>query len=411
MAVAYRSPGVYREEIFLQPETRLPTGIPGFVGLFATKGTASPPLVNSPLPLHRREEFADRFQALPESYLAEAIDGFFNNGGTRCYIVRADESQSNNREVALKSAIAALAPTSDLDLVAVPDAMSLLPLLPGDPRRTVDITLPQWEEQVQQAIPAVIRVQQALLAHCALLGDRFALLDALPGRTVATVTAQRHQLALGQTEPLNGAFYYPWLKTNSGRFVPPCGHIAGIYARSDRDRGVFKAPANEEIQGILDLEVLIGNAEQGQLNSEGINCLRTFPGRGLRVWGARTLSRDPNWRYINVRRLFLTLGRWIERNMQWATFEPHTPQLWNRIQRELGGYLTQLWQAGALQGETAQQAFFVKCDRETNPPEVREIGQVITEIGLAATAPTEWIIVRIIQHAGGTSNPQLTNPS
>ena len=151
---------------------------------------------------------------------------------------------------------------------------------------------------------------------------------------------------------------------------------------------------------MLDLETGIDNSIQDQLNPEGVNCLRAFPGRGIRVWGARTLSRDPNWRYVSVRRLFLTLRRWIDLNMAWATFEPNEPRLWVRIQRELTVYLTKLLRDGALKGATPEQAFFVKCDVETNPPELREVGQVVTEIGLAPLAPAEFIVVRIIHRAG-----------
>jgi phage tail sheath protein FI len=178
--------------------------------------------------------------------------------------------------------------------------------------------------------------------------------------------------------------------------------VAGIFARSDTRVGVFKAPANEEIFGVLDLETSIDNSIQDQLNPEGVNCLRVFPGRGIRVWGARTLSRDPNWRYVSVRRLFLTLRRWIDLNMAWATFEPNALPLWVRIQRELTTYLTTLLRAGALQGTTPAQAFYVKCDAETNPPDLREAGQVVIEIGLAPLAPAEFIVVRIIQRAGTT---------
>jgi phage tail sheath protein FI len=176
--------------------------------------------------------------------------------------------------------------------------------------------------------------------------------------------------------------------------------VAGIFARSDARVGVSKAPANEELIGVLDLEFLIDAATQEGLNPEGINCLRAFPGRGLRVWGARTLSLDANWMYINVRRLVLTLARWIDRNMVWASFEANTPRLWNRIQRELSVYLSQLREAGALKGATAAEAFYVKCDSETNPADEREQGRVVTEIGLAPALPAEFIVVRIIHRPG-----------
>jgi phage tail sheath protein FI len=314
----------------------------------------------------------NQLQGMPDKYLADAINGFFANGGSRCYVARvAAEQNGETLLTAWNTALKALAPLGDLDLIALPDAVSLSP---------------------QQTI----QVQQAALKHCAEQGDRLAILDALPGSTVESVKQQRRDIVQGQKDPINGAIYFPWLKNHQGRLIPPCGHIAGIVARSDRNRGVFKAPANEEIFDALDLQINIDAQIQDQLNPEGINCLRTFPGRGIRVWGARTLSRDPNWRYISTRRLFLTLGRWIDRNMQWATFEPNSPRLWVRIQRELSSYLEGLWREGALLGATPEQAFFVKCDAETNPPENREIGSVVTQIGLAANSPAEFIVVRLV---------------
>jgi phage tail sheath protein FI len=382
MAPTYQTPGVYREEIFLKPEAKLPTGVPGFVG-FADADSQEGPAFNAPVALHRKEEFAARFKSRPESFLGEAITGFFDNGGVRCYVARArDPDPSGDQSAALQNAIAALAPLDDLDLVAVPDVMSL--------------RLPDGKPEVE----AIARVQQQMLAHCAEQGDRMAILDALPERTAQGMLEQRDRLTIGQAEPVNGALYYPWLRTISGRFVPACGHVAGIFARTDAKVGVFKAPANAEVFGVLDLETNIDNSIQDRLNPEGVNCLRAFPGRGIRVWGARTLSRDRNWRYVNVRRLFLTLRRWIDLNMAWATFEPNEPRLWVRIQRELTTYLTKLLRDGALKGATPDQAFYVKCDAETNPPELREVGQVVTEIGLAPLSPAEFIVVRIIHRAG-----------
>jgi len=379
MTPIYKTPGVYREEIFLKPEAQLPTGVPGFIG-FADAGSQGGPDFNQPVALHRKEEFAARFGSRPESYLADVVNGFFDNGGVRCYVARANPD--GDRAAALQNAIAALAPLNDLDLVAAPDAMSLR--LAND----------------NPDVSAITQVQRQMLAHCAEQGDRLAILDALPGRTTEKVLEQRASLTLGQAEPINGALYYPWLRVVGGQFAPPCGHVAGVFSRADGRVGVFKAPANEEVFGVIDLETSIDNSIQDQLNPEGVNCLRAFPGRGIRVWGARTLSRDPNWRYVSVRRLFLTLRRWIDLNMAWAAFEPNETRLWVRIQRELTTYLTKLLRDGALKGATPEQAFFVKCDTETNPPGLREVGQVVTEIGLAPLAPAEFIVVRIIHRAG-----------
>jgi phage tail sheath protein FI len=267
-------------------------------------------------------------------------------------------------------------------------------------------------------VEAVKRVQIQMLNHCVAQGNRFAILDAVP-RDPKEVVEQRNQITQDLSQPVNGALYYPWLvlpevarpplKNSHSRMTPPSGHVAGIFARSDARAGVFKAPANEEVLGVLDLcvgepgkwkEININDQIQGQLNPAGINCLRAFPGRGIRIWGARALNNDQDWLYVNVCRLVVTLRRWIDMNMAWATFEPNTPQLWVRIHRELTVYLTDLWRAGALAGRTADEAFYIKCDAETNSPEALDTGQVVTNIGLAPAAPSEFVIVRIVHQIG-----------
>jgi uncharacterized protein len=185
--------------------------------------------------------------------------------------------------------------------------------------------------------------------------------------------------------------------------VPPCGHIAGVYARTDRREGVHKAPANELIEGVVDIRVHLSDEEQGVLNQVGVNCLRALPGRGIRIWGARTLSGQAEWRYVNVRRLFITLRRWLENECRDLVFDSNDPQLWKRLRDRLNNYCYTLYQSGALKGETPEEAYYVKCDAETNPATQRAIGQVTTEIGLAAIRPAEFIVVRITQEAGSGS--------
>jgi uncharacterized protein len=381
MAVALKSPGVRREDVFLKPQLRLATGVSGFVGF------VEPGAPNDPFPLRRKQELADNFSCPADGFLGDAVAAFFDNGGERCYVV----GTAGRDAAALEAAIDALAPVNDLDLLAVPDAMALpmvmLPMVMVTPGVTPDRS-------------ATLRVQHYAVKHCAKQGDRLAILDALPGSSVDALLAQRDAILLDQAEPVSAALYYPWLETLEGRPVPPSGAVAGIFARTDARSGVHKAPANQEVLGVRDLEIDVDAAIQDRLNPAGINCLRAFPGRGIRVWGARTISRDPSWRYVNVRRLVLTLRRWIAFNMAWAGFEPNGPRLWIRIDRELRGYLTQLWRAGALSGETADAAFYVKCDSETNPPERRDGGEVVTEIGLAPNPPAEFVVIRVAQREG-----------
>jgi phage tail sheath protein FI len=399
MEHAYQSPGVYRQDVVFESGPQLRTGIPGFVG-FINAGSEFVIRLSKPRPLNRKSDFDALFENKPgqhlpaKGYLADAVKGFFLNGGTRCYVVCAVYAAGAKNEEALAQAFEAFSPLTDIDLIAVPDAM----MLEG--------------RDLEQ-------VQRASLQHCQTQGNRFAILDALP-QGADEVIEQRKQIIEGLREPVNGALYYPWLvlseeatntsRTNdSSRWVPPSGHIAGIFARSDARVGVFKAPANEETLGVVDLcagtpgafhELKITNQLQDQLNPEGINCLRAFPGRGIRVWGARSLSNDPDWRYVNVCRLVITLRRWIDMNMTWVSFEPNTPQLWVRIVRELTVYLTDIWRTGALAGSTAEAAFYINCDSETNPQAVIESGQVVTNIGLAPTAPAEFVVVRIVHQIG-----------
>jgi phage tail sheath protein FI len=179
--------------------------------------------------------------------------------------------------------------------------------------------------------------------------------------------------------------------------------MAGVWARSDGTRGVHKAPANEVVRGAISLELNITKGEQDQLNPVGVNCIRSFPGRGVRVWGARTLSSDPAWRYINVRRLFNYLEESILEGTQWVVFEPNDMDLWERVKRTVNSFLLREWRNGALFGATPNEAFYVKCDAENNPSETIDAGQLIVDIGVAPVKPAEFVVFRIAQFSGGTS--------
>lgn len=247
-------------------------------------------------------------------------------------------------------------------------------------------------------------VQTALIDHCERNGNRVAVLDALPDMKPQRVKDWRMNEA--RYDSSYAAFYYPWIQVAdpvSGKTinVPPSGHIAGVWARVDNERGVHKAPANETIRGCIGLEYQTTTTEQTLLNPVGINCIRAFPGRGIRIWGARTLSSDPEWRYLNVRRLFCYVRESIGLGTQWTVFEPNDMDLWLKIRRDIGAFLTRVYNTGALFGATAGEAFFVKCDAQNNTPETIDAGQVICEIGLAPTKPAEFVIFRVAQIAPG----------
>jgi phage tail sheath protein FI len=246
-------------------------------------------------------------------------------------------------------------------------------------------------------------VQTSLIDFCDRLGDRMAILDPLPGLSPQEVKVWRERET--NYDSKFAVLYYPWLEVTGpdGKKmkVPPSGHMAGVYARSDSERGVHKAPANEVVRGALEVSTPITKGEQDTLNPIGVNCIRAFAGRGVRVWGARTLSSDPAWRYVNVRRLFNFVEKSIERGTQWVVFEPNDPDLWARVRRDVGAFLTGVWRSGALFGVNSEEAFFVKCDAELNPPDVRDRGQLIIEIGMAPVKPAEFVIFRLSQLSGG----------
>ena len=247
-------------------------------------------------------------------------------------------------------------------------------------------------------------VQLAMIAHCEQMADRMAILDPPPGLNAQQIKEWRVEVA--GYDSAYAALYWPWIKVfdpvrGAPEFVPPSGHVAGIWGRNDDTRGVHKAPANEVVRGVLDLELTITKGEHDQLNPQSINVIRSFPGRGVRVWGARTLSSDPEWRYVNVRRLFNYLEKSILNGTQWSVFEPNDVDLWGRIRRTINAFLTRTWREGALFGETPADAFFVKCDAETNPPDVIDAGQVVCLIGVAPVKPAEFVVFRLSQFSAG----------
>ncbi len=290
-------------------------------------------------------------------------------------------------DVAKRTGFSALETVDEVTMVAVPDLVAAL-------------------EAGAIDLEAFKAVQLAVIAHCELMGNRLAILDPPPDLNPQQIKDWRVNEA-GYDSKF-ATLYWPYPKvfdpaTGTSKFVPPSGHMAGIWARNDDTRGVHKAPANEVVRGAIALQSRITKAEHDLLNPVGINCIRSFPGRGVRVWGARTLSSDPAWRYVNVRRLFNYLEESILIGTQWTVFEPNDPQLWARIRRTISAFLVNEWRKGALFGATPDDAYYVKCDDETNPSEGIDAGQVVCQIGVAPVKPAEFVIFQLSQFSGGVS--------
>jgi phage tail sheath protein FI len=396
--MTYQTPGVYVEEVpsAVRPIAGVGTSTAGFIGVIDTGGTfvmPDDPETGKPRPtpdftkpsakrLTGWEAFKNNFGDFKagNKVLAHAVYGFFNNGGTVCYVIGVALAEDFQKALDIFKSI------DEIAIVAIPG-------------------------EVDAA------VQGMVLDHCEKMEDRFAILDGQRlsdkegGYLPADVKGGTRNAIDGY-----GAMYFPWLevvhreKDSQGKvitsniMVPPSGHLAGIYARSDAQRGVHKTPANEVIRGVIGLEHRVNKDDQGVLNEKGINVIRAFNGN-MTVWGGRTwadYSKYPEWKYISTRRLFNYLRESIEEGTRWVVFEPNDRGLWQKIKRNVTAFLTNVWRDGALFGETPEQAFYVKCDEETNPSEVRNLGRVVTEIGVAIVKPAEFVVFRISQW-GGTS--------
>jgi phage tail sheath protein FI len=321
-----------------------------------------------------------------------AVNGFYDNGGAKSYVY--------------------LMGVQDLDCSIRENQADKLGLYAFD-----DI-----DDMALHVSPGLnFQQQKETLEHCETRKDRFAILD---GPMVSG-----GDMDIPASDKGYGAMYVPWLRvtkpswyvgeqdvkitgplrrkllktTKNELYAPPSGHICGIYARVDTDRGVHKAPANEIVMGITGLSQNINRIEQGQYNDRGINVIRIFKDRGIRVWGARTLATksDPSWKYINVRRLFIFIEQSIMLGSQWAVFEPNDQALWKKLTRDVRGFLQRVWRSGALFGNTAEEAFYVKCDEETNPRYLIDAGQVNVQIGVCPVKPAEFVIFSIGQWDGG----------
>jgi phage tail sheath protein FI len=391
----YLTPGVYVEEIAsgLRPIQAVGTSVAGFIGT-APNAAAHP---REAVRIETWSEFCKEFvtEKSASTPLATAVHGFLLNGGSTCYVVNIGAGG------AVSDGLNALERVEEVAIVAAPgliDAVSY----------------------------------DAVLSHCEKLRNRVAILDA-PAEVPSIEGLTQVALVEGGAKPAKaradgdpaaapgkdrktfrprqsaggfGAFYFPWITVAdplSGALVdvPPSGHIAGIYARTDATRGVHKAPANETIRGAVGVSHVVTKEEQGTLNPLGVNCIRSFPTGGILVWGARTLD-DPasEYRYVPVRRFVTMVSESLEQALHWVVFETNHEPLWKAIRRDITAFLTLLWRGGMLRGETPDQAFFVKVDAETNPEDVISAGQVVIVVGLSVVRPAEFVVIRISQASG-----------
>jgi uncharacterized protein len=512
----YLSPGVYVEEISTGavPIEGVSTSTVGYVGP-AERGPEPPRLVTSWL------EFQRWFGGyIPDvSYLAYAVQGFFDNGGQRCFVTRVVPNDAvatsggvgnltvmasgrgtwgNNIMVKVANAtnspqgrdwfrVSILYYRNLPDLATFVDPMSTKPADLANPLRRVPDVLEDYDNLTQapgasnnvvtviNATSRLVRLQWSngaarvpnqpftqlggngtpgaaigvndfigdpapiaglqdellgrgrglqslatvdeislllvpdevrdglgnvtteVINQCLSLKDRFALVSATQGQSDVNNLPAR-------TDTSYAAFYYPWIwvydpSTNQNRLIPPTGHVAGIFARTDIERGVHKAPANEVVRGALNLEFPVTKGMQDILNPQGVNCTRDFrsDGRGIRLWGARTMSSDGEWKYVNVRRLFIFVEESIDQGTQWVVFEPNDEFTWVRVRRSITNFLITVWRSGALMGATQDEAFFVKVDRTTMTQDDIDNGRLICYIGIAPVKPAEFVIFRISQ--------------
>lgn len=404
----YLAPGVYVDEMpsAIRPIAGVGTSTAGFIGVVpdeislpaplkgkrgefisASKGLAE---ANQPVLVTGWTDFARHFGDLVGEEvangtavqeveinagfrnLAHAVYGFFNNGGTRCYVARVGAARD------IGAALEAFAAIDEIAIVAIPG--------------------------VNDAA-----AQNALIDHCENQEDRFAILDGAP----APATFTKELIRGGTRDSSYAAIYFPWIRvfdpsqklmfpnSDGSLLIPPSGHIAGIYTRVDTERGVHKAPANEVIRGAQEVGQRLSKAHQEGLNPAGVNVIRNLNG-AIRLWGARTLGGDDNGdlKYISTRRLLNFLRESIDEGTRWVVFEPNDSSLWAKISRNVSAFLTNVWRSGALFGNTPEEAFYVRCDATTNPSGVREKGQVVTEVGVAIVRPAEFVIFRLSQWSG-----------
>jgi len=413
MTLALMAPGVYIQE---QPAPRTVVSVGTSTAAFLGTAPDANAHLNEAWPVDNWSEFRKHFASsdnAPSTMLANAVYGFFNNRGSRCYVLNIPKGEPISGRDRPRSGLKLLEENDEVAIVAAPGSF--------DPDS-----------------------HEALLTHCEKMGDRVCICDTPPDvqntdllKTVETAPLPKGKdkdkgaaggagAEEGSTKPPSssasagglhprlselgfGAFYFPWIWVRDAInprgdlvAVAPSGHIAGVWSRTDALRGVHKAPANEPIAGALNLTYRVTAEEQAELNSKGVNCVRFFSDVGIRVWGARTLADETTaFKYIPVRRLFNFVEKSILRSNSWVVFEPNDETLWKTIRAEISGFLRMVHRDGALVGKTPEEAFFVKCDAETNPPESVDMGYVVTVVGLAPVKPAEFVVFKIGFHQQG----------
>jgi phage tail sheath protein FI len=349
--VAPRTPGVYIEEFHFAPTPiqGVPTSTAGFIAVTG-RGPLLGPLLS----------FADFEHLATPNFgvnLPLAIRGFFENGGQTLYISRIAPSDP------LESGLAAL-DAQAISIVCCPD----------------DPTIPD--------------AAASMAAHCANRKDRICILQS----SQSVIPVATHQSPVNSTY---AAYYYPWITVRSldgstTVSMPPGGHVAGIYAQTDTNRGVWSAPANLALLGVTAISQNVNDLESDQLNSRGIDLIRSFPAQGIKVWGARTTgSEDSDWKYVPVRRLLVFIEQSVSQGIQWAVFEPNGPALWAAVSSSVQNFLARLWKLGAFQGTTQQEAYFVRCDRTTMTQNDLDNGRLVCVVGVAPVRPAEFVIFQI----------------
>jgi phage tail sheath protein FI len=423
----YQTPGVYVEEVESgsKPIEAGSTNTAGFLGV-AEKGP-----VNEAVLVTNWTQYTKIFGGMHRGgWLAHGVYQFFQNGGTRCFINNLAPSAFASASAASISGAAGEGEASGAgaeagtgaesgggagaagaredrveeqeEPVGIENPPGIAKLIIGKDegagKKTGLCLFDTIADIALVAAPGVTdpAAQDAILSHCERNRFRFAVLDSPEDleKGIDTMPVPR--------DSIMGAYYFPWISMydtvlDSKVFAPPSGGICGVYSRVDSVRGVHKAPANEIFRTALGLRYSLTDAEQELLNPKGINCIREFPGRGIRVWGARTISSNPEWRYVNVRRLFCMVEQAIQNGTNWVVFEPNTRDLWKKITRNLTAFLLNTWKSGALFGDTPEEAFYVRCDDELNPPESIDAGYVVVEVGLAPAKPAEFVVFRVSQ--------------